>query len=98
MWTHKNSGILNSFENSEDKRALSSIIERLPKGSINFVSATEISLLASELGCNMSARSDGIPSDFYKNAPLPTLHWLANLFNGLDKNLPFTTFYWYQYL
>ena len=66
MWTHKNSGILNSFENSEDKRALSSIIERLPIGPINFVSASEVSLLASELGCNMSFECDGIPSDFYK--------------------------------
>ena len=83
LWKHKYSGILNSVEDSYDRKVLSVTIESLPKGPIKFVSATELSLLASELGCNMSAGCDGIPSDFYKNAPVPILHWLAKLFNGI---------------
>ena len=83
MWKLKYSGILNSVENSGDKIALSSVMKHLPKGPINFVSATEVSLLASELGCNRSGGNDGIPSDFYKNVPVTILHWLVNLFIGI---------------
>ena len=41
MWKRKYSDILNNVEDNEDKRALSTRIERLSRSSINFVSATE---------------------------------------------------------
>ena len=48
-------------------------------GQISFITGGEISLLTGELDCNKSSGSDGIPNDFYKYAPVPTLRCLADV-------------------
>ena len=87
LWKEKYSCILNSVEDSEDRRELSSVLERLPRGEIKVVTPEEICLLAGELDSTKAMGSDHIPCQVFKYAPVSMLRWLANFFNGVLSHM-----------
>ena len=85
------SGILNSVEESEDRRELSSVLERLPRGEIKAVTPEEIFLLAGELDSTKAMGSDHKPCQVFKYAPVSMLRWLANFFIRVVSHMYFLT-------
>ena len=83
LWRDKFSSTLNSLPVDNSERELLDCLHSMESTSFEEVTPEEVCVAAGEVTGNRSPGLDGIPIEFYKNAPSFLFLWLSEFFNML---------------